>query len=222
LRNPVHLVRLARVESLEPELADLCAAVGIEFDHDHVAAKFASDGCDEHADWTTTDHDDFVALLHVAAANVVNSHRGGFNKRGVIESQRGRKRDEHLGRNVPVALQRTGGVDANEVEVLADVLVSCQARRAGAIPVERHDGDGVTCLPACNAVTECRNRSTHLVAKHERRRHALIHVPVQDVQVGATQARIRDFDLHLAGFGRRGLSFANGNRAVSHVASCQH
>jgi hypothetical protein len=153
LRHPVDLVSLTGVEGLEAELPDLRATVGVELYHHYFATEFASDGCDEHSDRAATDHDDTVALLHIAASNVVHRHRGWFDESGVVESQCGRERDEHLGGDVPVALQRARRVDADEVQVLADVLITRQAGGTGAVPVERHHRDRVSLLPVGDVVT---------------------------------------------------------------------
>ena len=63
------------------------------------------------------------------------------------DGRSGRQRDEHSGGNDPARLHRPRRVDAEEVQVVADVRMARAASWAVAAPVQRHDGDLVADRP---------------------------------------------------------------------------
>ena len=71
---------------------------------------------------------------------------------------------------------------------MADVLVAGQAGGAGAAPLEGHHRDGVADLPRVDARSDLGDASGHLMTKDSWHGDALIHVPVQDVEVGPADA----------------------------------
>ena len=62
-----------------------------------------------------------------------------------------RQRDEHSAGNNPARLHRPRRVDAEEVQVVADVSMARAARWAVAAPVQRHDGDMIAHRPVGHA-----------------------------------------------------------------------
>ena len=98
----------------------------------------------------------------------------------------------------PGPLHRTWGVDAHEVQPLADVLVTGQACWALAAPLERHDGHRITDRPGRHALAYVRDATGHLVPEDRWQLHALVHVAVQDVQVSAADPGEGDLDPHLS------------------------
>ena len=68
--------------------------------------------------------------------------------------------------------------------------------------VERSHDDGVADGEAIDARTDLGDRARHLVADHLRHAHAVIHVAVGDVDIGAADTAEGDVDPHLARAGR--------------------
>ncbi len=222
LRHPRDLVDRARIERREAQAVDLRAALLVELDHHDVAAEVASHRRDQHADRPAADDDGLLPRRQLRAAHIVDGDGNGLDECGVVESQAVGQRHERLGGYVPQPLQRAGGVDADEVEVLADVGVSGETGRAGSIPRERHDGHAVADAPPAHALAERGDRAAHLVAEDEGGRDAGIHVAVQDVQIRAAQSRVGDGDLHLTGCRGHSGCLGDPDRAIAHITRCQH
>ena len=101
-------------------------------------------------------------------------------------------------RNSPGRLQRAGRVDAEELQIAADVAEPAIRRRLAA-RVERAHHDRVADAKAGDSLADTGDRPRHLVADHLRGMHAGVHRPVRDVQVGPTYAAVRDVKAHLVG-----------------------
>ena len=152
----------------------------------------------------------------------MHGHGDRFDEGSGIQCDLGGECDERARRHVPERLQGAGRVDADEVEVLADVGVAGEAGGTGSVPGQRHDGDGVADAPPLDAVADRGDRAAHLVAEHEGLLDAGVHVAVQDVQVGAAQSDVRNAQLHLARPGRRGLGLCDRDGRVARVCGGQH
>ena len=163
--------RSSRGSSVVNPSASICApALGVELDDDDLAAELAGDGGDEHADRAAADDDrPSRPAASSGAAHVVHGDGDRLDERGVVEAQAGGQATSDLAGHVPELLQRAGGVDADEVQVLADVRVAGEAGGAGAVPVERHHGDRVAGRPAGHAGADGVDRAAHLVAEDQRR-----------------------------------------------------
>lgn len=113
--------------------------------HDaYVRSGGPRDQRDEHADRAAADHDDPLAIRDVGAAHVVHGHGGGLHEGGPVQGEGGGQADEGVRGDGPALLHRARGIDADEVEVLADVVVARGAGRAGAVPAQGHHGHRVT------------------------------------------------------------------------------
>ncbi len=113
-----------RVPSGQPQLVGEQPSVGAELHHPDIGAYRPRDQRDEDADRAAADHHDLLALTHGGAAHVVHGDRRRLDERGPVEGKRVGQPDERRGRHGPALLHRARGVDADEVEVLADVLMA--------------------------------------------------------------------------------------------------
>ena len=209
LLDPGDLVDRTRIERREPEALDLRAALRVELDDDDIAAEVPGDGRDQHADRSAADDDGLLAGSELRAADVVHRDRDRLDERGVVERASRRQRDERLGGHVPQPLQRAGGVDADEVEVLADVRC-CRRGTPGQVP-SHASGMTVTASPTLQPVTPSPSAAIVPLISCPNTRgvcDAGVHVAVQDVQVGAAEAGVGHRDLHLTGSRSCGIRLA--------------
>ena len=88
--------------------------------------------------------------------------------------------------------------------------------------VERTDDDGVAGLEAGDVRADLGDGARHLVADHLRSTDAPVHVPVRDVEVGATDAAVGDVEPHLARAGRQTLGLADREPALALVVDRGH
>ena len=94
----------------------------------------------------------------------------------------------------PYFLHRSIGVEAQELQVMADVTVSGVACRAIPAVIQRTNHNT---LPRCNACTPFTNglhRAGHLVADDSVETDTRIHVAVEDMHVGPANSAIGDAD----------------------------
>ncbi len=76
--------------------------------------------------------------------------------------------------------------------------------------------------PGLDTVADRRDTAGHLVAEHRGHRHPRVHRAVEDVEVGAADARVRDLELHLPGGRRSDLGVDDLDRSVADIASSIH
>ena len=102
------------------------------------------------------------------------------------------------------------------------MAVSGAAGRTVAAPVERPDRDPVAGTEGGHAGTGLFDHAGHFVADGLRNSDPLIHLAVEDVQIGSADAAVGDPDpdLPLAGFG--GCDVAHFKGLVSGVKTCFH
>ena len=143
------------------------------------------DEADEQPDRTASDHHDGLVGDDLAAPHVVAGHREWLGERGQLQVDRRRQSVEREGGHGPRALERTGGVDAEELEPAADVTEALVGGRLGS-GVERANDDGVTDGVAVNARAELCDGARHLVTDHLRYANPVVHVTAGDVDVRAT------------------------------------
>lgn len=194
-----------RIPGSQPRLLGERAPVGAQFGDAYVGSGGPGDQRDEDADGSAADHDDLLALGDLCAADVVHGDRRGLDQRGPVQGKGVGQPDERRGGHGPALLHRAGGVDADEVEVLADVLMAFEAGRAGVVPAQRHHSDRVPGRPAVHAGADADDPAGHLVPQDGGCGHPGVHVAVEDVQVGAADADIGGRELHLAGTRGGGL-----------------
>ena len=124
--------------------------------------------------------------------------RQRLGERAEAQVDAGRKAVQRERRNGPRGLQRTGRVDAEELQVVADVAEPAIGGRLAA-RVERAHDNRVAGAKAGDSLADLGDRPRHLVADHLRGMHAGVHRPVRDVQVGPAHAAVGDVEAHLVG-----------------------
>jgi len=102
------------------------------------------------------------------------------------------------------------------------MTVPCPACRTVPARVERHDRHRVPGRPVVDTRAERRNRARHLVSQDGGHANALIHRAVEDMQVGAADAAVRDLYLYLPGRGFNRPALAQGNGSVARVECRSH
>jgi hypothetical protein len=126
----------------------------------------------------------------------VARNRERLRERCDLQVHVARETVQREGRHRPRALEGPRGVDAEELEVPADVGVALVGGRLAA-RVERPDDYRLADLEPGDAWSELGHRAGHLVPDDLWRLHTVIHRPVGDVQVGAADATVGDVEAHL-------------------------
>ena len=121
----------------------------------------------------------------------------------------------------PRPLQRAGGVDAEELEVAADVAQAAIGGRLAA-RVERPHDHLVAGLETLDSVTDLGDRPRHLVPDHLRWPHPRVHRAVRDVQIGAADAAVGDLEPHLSRSRRADVAGPDGEHAGALVVDGTH
>ena len=113
-------------------------------------------------------------------------------------------------------MHRARRVDANELQVLADVRAALVERRRFAEPQWPH-GDAIADSKTVDALADFRDLGGCFVADDLRRSDATVHRPVVDVDVGAADAAISHSQTHLSGAWRNRLANPGGERPLTPV-----
>ncbi len=129
---------------------------------------------------------------------------------------------QRVRRHGPQGLQCAGRIDADELQLLANVAVAREAGRALVARVERHDGDAVTRCETFDTGADSGDSAGHLVAEHLRHVDAVVHVAVVDVKIGAANAAMRNLNLDLTRGWRNGSAVANADCPIAFVECCSH
>ena len=194
------------VDDVEAELRGELPAERAHLADGHRRSSLSRDEADQQADRPAADHDDRLAGGHLAAANVVARNRQRLDERGPSQVDGGREPVEREGGHRPGALERARGVDAEELEVAADVAHALVGGRLAA-RVERPHDDVLADREAVDARAELGNRPRHLVPDDLRHPHAVVHVAVRDVEIRAADAAEPDVEPDLARPRRDHLAF---------------
>ena len=213
---------LARVERRQPDDVGQLSAGVVRLDEEDVGPRFPCDRRHEQPDRPASDDDRALPGGELGPADVVDGDGRRLRERGGAQRHVRRERYERVGRDGPARLERSGRVDPEEGETLADVRDPATARRALAAPDERHDRHGVALPPVRDAVADSRDMSGHLVAENRGRADASIHRAVDDVEIGAADPGVRDFDLRHPRGGRDGFGRADLDPAVAGVEGGVH
>ena len=139
----------------------------------------------------------------------------GFNQRGVEQGQIIGQRVQGVRRHRPEALHGAGGVDADELEFGADVGVAAPAGGADAAGRERPDGNAVAGRPAVDAGADGGDGARTFVADHLRELDPVVHVAVEQMEVGTADPAMGDLDLDLARGGGDGGAGSDGDCPVT-------
>ena len=134
--DPSAHVVARRIEGGQAETLGRLSAEGVRLHQDDVGAFAAGHHGDQHADRAAADNDNLLTGAHIGTAHVVHGHRGRFDERGVVEGEPVGQSDQGVDRDHPGLLHGAGGVDADEVEPVADMVVAGSAGRALAAPAQ--------------------------------------------------------------------------------------
>ena len=103
-----------------------------------------------------------------------------------------------MGRHRPRGLEGARTVDADEVQVLADVTVPPEAGGALATGLQRPSDDAISHRPVLYFGPDLLDRPGHLVPDHLGHLDPWVHVAGEDVQIRAADPGRTDGDLNLA------------------------
>ena len=140
-------------------------------------------------------------LFTFARADGVGRDGERLDHGGVVVRERGRHLDEALGRHRPVLLHAAGQLHAAHLELVAEIGRAHPAGAAGVAEAERLDHDVIARGEAA-AGRRLRDLGEGLVADDAALGHAVVEVPLEDVQVRAADADAPDLEQRLT---RRGL-----------------
>ena len=119
--------------------------------------------------------------------------------------------------NGPHCLQCSRRVDSNKLQSLADMGMTSVARGALPTGIERTDGNMIARLEILNPVTHCANRAGNFVSEDLWNPHPVIHVPVEQMQVGSANSAVCDLELNLVRARQLRRAFADSHTSVSFV-----
>ncbi len=215
-----------RIDGLDAEIARELQTEGVDLSlEDAGAARLGYQG-DQNSDRAAADYDGEFAGLQFTHPNVVASDRDGLDESALAQGKRIGQAMQGVGGHGPHALERAGSIDADELQVMADVAVAHAAGRTGAAGIERAHGDAISRLPAGNAGTDGGERAGHFMSHDVRQSQAVGHGAVKQMQIRAADSAVLDFDLHLAGAGRdlRAVADAQGpiafKKCRTHMQEC--
>ena len=134
-----------------------------------------------------------MAGLDRGQAHIMAGNCQRLNHRAVFQRQVVRQSIDGVGRDSPVSLKGAGRINAEELEMMADMLMTSRAGRAGAAGCQRHDRHPFASLEMLDSFAQLMYRPRHLVTKRLRHSDPLVHRAVEDVQVSAADAAVRDF-----------------------------
>src|SRR4051812_32026406 len=106
--------------------------------------------------------------------------------------------------------------------MMADMAVPGAASGAPPTPGEGHDGDRIADLPPFDAGADGGNRAGHFMSDHGRGGNPVIHRAVQDMQVRAADAGVRDGERDLALPWHDRLRILHRERTVALIDGTSH
>ena len=202
-------------DDLETQAPQHLDAERVDLDDGDPRAAVAADQRDQAADRTSAEDQDRVAGLHAGPRHVVRRDGQGLDDGGVVVGQGVGHLDEPIDRHRPVLLHPARQVDAQDLQVVADVAGPDPARAAR--PAEPHglDHDAVAGLDAA-AGGRLDDLGERLVADDAAARDAIVEMPLEDVEIRPADAHPPDAEegLARAGRGDRRLARGEGPRAL--------
>jgi hypothetical protein len=87
-------------------------------------------------------------------------------------------------------LQRAWSVNADELELLANVTVPSLASWALSARIERPNRDVISRLISAYLIAHCSHCPRHFMTEDLRHSYSMIHVAVEQMEVGSTNAAI--------------------------------
>ena len=123
----------------------------------------------------------------------------------------------------PTRLERPRRVETDKFKPLADMRVAGAAGRACPAGIKRTYSNVIARREFLDPLTRCSDRTGYFVAENMGDTHALVHFPMEHVQVSPTNSAVRHLYLHLAlgGHDRRAFSHANLSTALV-ISGFQH
>ena len=176
-----------RTDGFEPELPKHRDPVRVDLHDLDPRSAMAAHESNQAADRPAAEDRDGVTGLDLRACHVVRGDRQRFDQRGIVITQRVRDLQQPGDGNRQVLLHAAGQIDADHLQPVTEIAGAHAARAASAAEGERLDDHAVT-------LAECAGRrcgsdfSEDLVPDHASSRHAVIHVPLEDVEVRAADA----------------------------------
>ncbi len=150
----------------------------------------ATDERDEAADGTTAEDHDGVAALDLRAPNVVSGDSKGLDECGVVVAERVRDPEKARSGHRPVLLHAARRIDAQHLQLVAQIARAHPARAAGPAEDQGFDDD-----PVALAETDARRRRhdfrEDLVADDAAPGDAMIEMPLVNMQVSPPQMPTR-------------------------------
>ena len=221
--EPRRIVEFLGVQRGEAEFRCTRSTRWVELHDGDVAADMLSDRSDQEPDRAPADDDDFVSrsLRRPRRTSCTATATGSISAASRRPVCCGTLTSVDAG-TFQNACKATGGVDADEVEVLADVGITCVACGARAVPNQWHYSHLVACRPPVDPAAELLDSPAHLMAEDQRDLHPSVHGPVNDVQVRAAKTDECDVDADLSAAWRQRSSWLELDGAVSDIRGGEH
>ena len=198
-------IRLLGIHRRHAQLLGDGDAVGVDLRQGHIGAGMLGNQGDQHADGPAAYDQHVLAGLDPSAFDVVAGHRHRFDQGRMAQVDAVRQGMHRVGRDGPFLLKGAVGIEPEEFQVLADMLVPPAAGRAVAAMVEGAHHHVLSGCDAADVLSDRRHHPRHLMADHPVMADALVHMAEIDMQVGAADAAIADIDLDVVGAGRNGV-----------------
>ena len=146
-----------------------------------------------------------------------HSHR--FDQRRMVHAQIVRQNVDGVRGNDPDLLHGAIGIEAQEFQLVTDVLVTSFTGRAVATVIKGAHDHLLTGSQPFNIRANRLDHTGHLVANHALEPDTGIHVAMVDMHIGAANAAIGNANRNLARTGCRGWRLIDGERLVAPVVS---
>ena len=188
----------AGAHDLEPQALEEIDAEGVDLRDDDAGAAVAGDERDQRADGPAAEDEHRVSLLHLRARDVVSRDGQRLHHGGVVVGERAGHLDQALGWHRPVFLHASRHVDAEHLELVAEPGRAHRARAACVADAQGLDHDAVA-LDEAAPGRRLRDLGKGLVADDATPGHAMVEMPLEDVQVRATDADALDLEQRFPG-----------------------
>jgi hypothetical protein len=88
-------------------------------------------------------------------------------------------------RDCPIALKRSGSVNAEEFQILADVAVACTTSRTLVARIQRHHCDPISNAESVHSRTYCSDGTGHFMPNDLGYLDSVVHFAVEKMQIGS-------------------------------------
>src|SRR5262245_28400577 len=181
----------------------------------------ASDQRDQRADGAAAEDEDGVTALDIGPIDVVHGDGQGLDQRGVIVGDRVGHAEEPRGADGPVLLHPARKIDAEDLELVAEVRSAHAAGAAASAADDRLHHDSIAaCEPARAGRLD--DLAEGLMADDAPPGYAMVEVTLEDVKVRAADADPADPQERLVANGRGLLHLARRERPRTLIESGAH